>query len=257
MAWSDGPHWPWLRVRPPEVEAVSLQLARGARLGVVGGSGSGKSTLARGLLGLMRPRAGVVRWLGEDLAGMSNARQRALRPRVQMVFQDPWRSLDPMQRIDAMLDEALRCAPQAPAAGARATQARALLDAVGLHEQALRRWPSQFSGGQRQRIAIARALATAPEVLVCDEATSALDHDTRNQVLDLLDRLAHERGLALLFITHDLDAVARLCEQLLVLEGGRVVERGATAERLVRPRSRALQEMVAALPRPDHRIHSP
>lgn len=244
LRWTSA-RWPWRRAAPAQVEALSLQLARGGRLGVVGGSGSGKSTLARGLLGLLAPVSGEVRWFGESLAKLPPRELRRLRPRVQMVFQDPFRSLDPLQRVDAMLAEAAQRAP-----AAERLTALELLRAVDLDAGASRRWPAQFSGGQRQRLAIARALATAPQVLVCDEATSALDHDTRDQVLAVLDRLARQRGLALLFIAHDLAAVARLCTHLLVLERGRVVEQGATAELLAQPRSAALREMLAAVPQP-------
>lgn len=249
LAWDNGPRWPGQVAPPAQIDGVTLRLARGGRLGIVGGSGSGKSTLARGLLGLLAPRSGVVRWFGQPLAAFEPAELRALRPRVQMVFQDPYRSLDPLQRIDAMLDEALRrAAPARPAADRRAAAGR-LLAAVGLQADALLRWPSQFSGGQRQRLAIARALASEPDVLICDEATSALDHDVRDQILDLLDGLARSRGLALLFIAHDLEAVARLCDHLLVIEDGRVVEQGASADLLAHPASAALRALVDALPR--------
>jgi peptide/nickel transport system ATP-binding protein len=240
--------WPWTAPVSPILSDVDVDLPAGLRLGVVGSSGSGKSTLARALLGLLRPLHGEVRWFGDVLSALSETRRRALRPRLQMVFQDPMRSLDPLQRVDAMLDEALRRGVPASAAE-RAQRAAAVLVDVGLDADALLRYPNQFSGGQRQRLAIARALATDPTVLICDEATSALDSATQNQILDLLDRLARDRGLALLFIAHDLIAVARLCQQVLVLEQGRVVEQGNAAERIAAPQSQALRELVEALPR--------
>ncbi|HWS28374.1 MAG TPA: ATP-binding cassette domain-containing protein, partial [Xanthomonadales bacterium] len=175
------------------------------------------------------------------------------RSRVQLVFQDPFRSLDPMQRVDGMLIEALGYADPPVPADERQQAARAALIDVGLDAAALHRYPSQFSGGQRQRLAIARALATRPRVLICDEATSALDHDTQAQILALLDQLARERQLALLFISHDLHAIARLCDSLLVLDRGRVVETGVPASLLVNPASDALRALVEALPRP--RMH--
>ena len=227
---------------------IDLALAGGARLGVVGSSGSGKSTLARALLGLLPPQRGLVRWFDEDFASMPERRRRRLRPRLQMVFQDPFRSLDPLQSVARMLDEALQRTP-GTTAPERAQRARELLRAVDLDDTALIRYPSQFSGGQRQRLALARALATQPDVLICDEATSALDSATQNQVLGLLDRLAAKRGIALLFISHDLGAIARLCQQVLVLEGGRVVEQGAASARMAAPKSAALRELVEALPR--------
>ena len=249
LAHAEGPRWPWQAPVLPALRDATLALAAGQRLGVVGGSGSGKSTLARGLLGLLRPRAGGVQWFGRELHALDRATLRRWRPRVQMVFQDPYRSLGPMQRVDAMLDEALALAGTPAVPGARAAAAVAALAAVGLDSSALARYPAQFSGGQRQRLAIARALATAPEVLVCDEATSALDSETQWQILQLLDRLAAARGLALLFISHDLAAVRWLCDELLVLERGRVVEHGAAKELLALPGSMALRALLDALPR--------
>ncbi len=247
IRYARGRRWPWQAPPLPVLSDIDLALAGGARLGVVGSSGSGKSTLARALLGLLPPQRGQVRWFGEDCAGLHERRRRSLRPRLQMVFQDPFRSLDPLQSVARMLDEALQHAPGRDALG-RARRARELLAAVDLDDSALTRYPSQFSGGQRQRLALARALATDPDVLICDEATSALDSATQNQVLELLDRLASERGIALLFISHDLGAVARLCQQVLVLEGGRVVEQGDARARMAAPQSRALRELVEALP---------
>jgi peptide/nickel transport system ATP-binding protein len=148
-----------------------------------------------------------------------------------------------------MLAEAFASAAEPPPTAERPTAARAVLAEVGLDAGALSRYPSQFSGGQRQRLAIARALATRPQVLICDEATSALDHSTQAQILDLLDRIACERGTALLFVSHDLEAVAWLCDSMLVLDGGRVVESGAPRALLANPASAALRALVGALPR--------
>lgn len=230
------------------VEGLSLSLAPGERLAVVGSSGSGKSTLARGLLGLMPVLSGRVDWFGRSLSELESRQLRRWRRRVQMVFQDPYRTLDPLQRVDRMLFEALSFAPTPPTAGQQLDRALALLREVGLDEAALWRYPSQFSGGQRQRLAIARALACEPEVLICDEATSALDPAVQAQILDLLDSLATLRGLALLFISHDLGAVARLCQRLLVMDQGRAVETGPVASLLANPQSPALRALVAALP---------
>ncbi len=240
--------WPWSPKAPVVVDSLSLSLAPGERLAVVGSSGSGKSTLARGLLGLMPAASGRVDWFGRSLAGLEPRQLRRWRRRVQMVFQDPFRTLDPLQRVDRMLIEALRFAPTPPVADQQLNRARALLREVGLDEAALWRYPSQFSGGQRQRLAIARALACEPEVLICDEATSALDHAVQAQILDLLDGLANQRGLALLFISHDLGAVARLCQRLLVMDQGRAVETGPVAALLANPQSDALRALVAAVP---------
>ncbi len=249
LDYADGWRWPWQVAPKPALEAVTVELAAGQRLGVIGSSGSGKSTLARGLLGLMRPRSGRVDWFGHEFAALDRRSRRRWRARVQLVFQDPFRSLDPMQRVDAMLAEALGSACDPPAVGERPAAARAALAEVGLDASALSRYPTQFSGGQRQRLAIARALATRPQVLVCDEATSALDHATQAQILELLDRIARERGTALLFVSHDLEAVAWLCDSMVVLDGGRVVESGAPRALLANPSSAALRALVEALPR--------
>ncbi len=250
LSHASGPRWPWQPAPAPALRGATLTLAAGQRLGVVGGSGSGKSTLARGLLGLLRPSAGKVQWFGHELRALDLPTLRRFRRRVQMVFQDPYRSLDPMQRIDAMLHEALAFASVPGAPGERQTAALAALESVGLDSSALRRYPAQFSGGQRQRLAIARALACGPEVLVCDEATSALDSETQWQILQLLDRLAAARGLVLVFISHDLDAVRWLCDALLVLDRGEVVEQGVAKALLAQPASNALRALVEALPRP-------
>lgn len=253
LSHASGWRWPWQQAPKPTLDQVSFALAPGQRMGIVGSSGSGKSTLARGLLGLMPADSGEVLWFDQPLRTLGRANLRRWRSRVQLVFQDPFRSLDPMQRVDQMLDEALGHGDPPAPRSERAQAARAALTDVGLDAAALDRYPSQFSGGQRQRLAIARALATRPRVLICDEATSALDHDTQAQILALLDRLARQRQLALLFISHDLHAVAGLCDSLLVLDQGRVVEAGLPTTLLTNPASEALRALVAALPRPAHR----
>jgi ABC-type glutathione transport system ATPase component len=249
LEYSTGLRWPWQATPKPVLEDVTLSLTAGQRLGVVGSSGSGKSTLARGLLGLMPARGGSVEWFGHDLVALDRHVRRRWRSRVQLVFQDPFRSLDPMQRVDAMLAEAFASATEPATDAGRPAAAQAALAEVGLDASALSRYPSQFSGGQRQRLAIARAVATRPQVLICDEATSALDHATQAQILDLLDRIARGRGMALLFVSHDLEAVAGLCDSMLVLDGGRVVESGAPRALLANPASAALRALVGALPR--------
>ena len=255
LSHASGWRWPWQQASKPTLDQVSFALAPGQRMGIVGSSGSGKSTLARGLLGLMPADSGEVLWFDRPLRTLGGANLRRWRSRVQLVFQDPFRSLDPLQRVDQMLDEALGHGDPPVARSERAQAAHAALIDVGLDAAALHRYPSQFSGGQRQRLAIARALATRPRVLICDEATSALDHDTQAQILSLLDQLARERQLALLFISHDLHAVASLCDSLLVLDQGRLVEAGLPTTLLANPASDALRALVEALPRPRaHRL---
>jgi len=219
----------------PAVAGIRLQLHRGECLALLGESGSGKSSLIRALLRLLR-RGGGGRVLldGEDLLTADRPRLRALRRRIGVVFQDPTASLDPRMRVHALIAEPLRIHGLADAAGRRA-RALELLPAVGLEPALAERYPHQLSGGQRQRVAIARALALEPDLLVCDEAVSALDAHHRAGVLALLGRLKRERGLALLFITHDPEAARALAERTAVLRGGRMAALGATADILDAP----------------------
>ncbi|KFN45871.1 ATP-binding cassette domain-containing protein [Arenimonas metalli] len=220
-------HYP--RAPAPSVSEASLSLHRGECLALVGESGSGKSTLGRALLRLMRgDTRGRILVDGEDLLQAGRVRLRALRRRIGVVFQDPYASLDPRMRIGDIVAEPLRI----HALGERGeypARVAALLGAVGLDPALADRWPHQLSGGQRQRVAIARALATDPDLLVCDEAVSALDAHHRAGVLALLGRLKRERGLALLFITHDFSAARALAERTAVIAGGRLQACGDTA----------------------------
>ncbi len=207
----------WWRREEPALMAVDLALHRGERVAVHGGSGSGKSTLALALLGLKPILAGDLRWFGQSIRRLPGSALRGLRPRVQMVFQDPYRSLNPAQRIDAMLHEARSCTR-------RPTRTIAQwLEAVSLPAEYAQRYPSQLSGGQRQRLALARALATEAEVLVCDEATSALDPVNEARIVSLIDSLAEERDLALLLISHSTAVSAALCDRAIEMARGCVV----------------------------------
>jgi ABC-type glutathione transport system ATPase component len=211
------------RAPRPAVDGASLQVRRGECLALLGESGSGKSTLGRAVLGLVRHGVeGELRLLGESLRQLPAGRLRALRRRVGVVFQDPYASLDPRLRVVDIVSEPVRLHAHLDRAAARSLAA-ARLSEVGLGEEALDRHPHQFSGGQRQRIAIARALATDPELLVCDEAISALDAQVRAEVLQLLARLKRERGLAMLFITHDAEAAAALADRTLRMASGRLL----------------------------------
>jgi peptide/nickel transport system ATP-binding protein len=233
------------RAPKPALDDVSIVLHRGEGLALLGESGSGKSTLGRAVLRLLRGAQGRV-WLdGAELTALSGRDLRALRKRIGVVFQDPYASLDPRMRLGEIVSEPLRI----HALGDRASRQRKaaeLLVAVGLDPALAERYPHQASGGQRQRIAIARALACDPELLVCDEAVSALDAHHRRGVLELLARLKRERGLALLFVTHDLAAAAAVAERIAVLEAGKIVEYGETARVLGAPRHAHTQALVAA-----------
>jgi peptide/nickel transport system ATP-binding protein len=235
------------RAPRPALDGVDIELRRGQGLALVGESGSGKSTLGRVLLRLLRGAQGRVSIDGVDLGSLDAAALRRLRARTGVVFQDPYASLDPRLRVAEIVAEPLRIHGNLDKAARRARAAELLRD-VGLDEAMLDRYPHQFSGGQRQRIAIARALATSPDLLVCDEAVSALDAHHRAAILALLARLKRERGLALLFVTHDLAAAAAVAERIAVLEAGRIVETGPTAQVLSAPRHAHTRALLAARP---------
>ena len=213
------------------VDGVSFTIPRGGTLALVGESGCGKSTVARALVRLLTPTSGRIELDGTDIARMPERQLRPLRRKVQMVFQDPYGSLDPHLTAEQIVAEPLRHRPRAE----REREAARLIDQVGLPSSALHRHPGEFSGGQRQRIGIARALATSPELLVCDEATSALDVSVQAQVLQLLADLQAERGLTYLFISHNLGVVRQISQQILVMRAGRVVEGGDTEQVLRAP----------------------
>jgi len=229
------------------VNGVSLRLERGRTLALVGESGSGKSTTARALLRLVEPSAGSVRLLDTELTGLDRRRLRTMRRHAQMVFQDPYSSLDPSMVIDEIIAEPLRVHTRMNAVE-RAARVRESLELAGLSARFLGRRPHEFSGGQRQRVAIARALATRPEVVVADEAVSALDVSTRNQILNLLKDLQDELGLSYLFISHDLGVVSHLAHDIAVMYLGTIVEQGPTAEVFARPAHPYTRALVSAAP---------
>jgi ABC-type glutathione transport system ATPase component len=230
------------------LDDVSLAVDAGGSVGLVGESGAGKSTIVRLLLGLSAPRDGAVLFDGAPLDRRDRALLRRFRAAVQPVFQDPYSSLDPRQRVDRIVGEPLRSLGIARGSDAETRVADALA-AVGLAPDTARRYPHEFSGGQRQRIAIARALVSRPRVLLADEPVSALDVTTRVQVIDLLARLRAETGLALVMVSHDLGAVAALCERTVVLQAGRVVEAAPTADILRSAQTDYARRLVAAVPR--------
>ncbi|WP_439577155.1 ABC transporter ATP-binding protein [Elioraea sp.] len=239
------------RARPVQaVRAVDLAIARGEAVGVVGESGSGKSTLGRLLLGLIPPSEGSITFDGEPIAGASRSAWRRLRRRMQIVFQDPFGSLDPRRRVGAQIADGLVIHGLVAPSG-RDGRVAALLRQVGLEPAHARRFPHEFSGGQRQRVGIARALAAEPDFLVADEPVSALDVSIQAQILALLDDLRLRLGLTLLFISHDLHVVRHLCDRVVVMYLGRVMEEGpvrAVFEAPAHPYTRAL---LSATPRLD------
>jgi peptide/nickel transport system ATP-binding protein len=236
--------------RAPEVQAldgVSFELHAGRSLGVVGESGSGKSTLARLVMALEQPCAGSVRLDGVDLHALSPAALRQTRSQLQMVFQDPFGSLDPRRTVLQTVAEPLAVLQGAGRAEQR-ERAAEVLDAVGLGAADLLKYPHEFSGGQRQRIAIARALITRPRLIVADEPVSALDVSVQAQVLNLMQDLQDRCGLTYLFISHDLAVVDLVCDEVLVLHQGRVVERGAPAALFRHPQQAYTRRLLAAVP---------
>ncbi|MDN5726937.1 MAG: ATP-binding cassette domain-containing protein [Propionibacteriales bacterium] len=233
------------------VDGVNLTLRKGQTLGVVGESGSGKSTLARLLVGVEKPTAGTVKVQGTDITTMGRAGVRRLRRDIQMIFQDPYTSLNPRMSVGAIVGEPFSIHPAAAPKGSRDAAVQDLLDLVGLNPDHINRYPHQFSGGQRQRIGIARALALRPKILICDEPVSALDVSIQGQVINLLERLQNELGLAYLFIAHDLSVVRHIADEVAVMYLGRVVESGSDAavyEEAMHPYTQAL---LSAVPVPD------
>jgi peptide/nickel transport system ATP-binding protein len=228
------------------VDGVSIALNRGETLGVVGESGSGKSTLARCIARFIDPTGGEIRIGGDEIGKLTRRELTPFRRRVQVIFQDPYRSFNPRRRIgDSIVEGPLNYGVPRAEAWQRA---RSLLDLVGIDARALERYPHEFSGGQRQRIAIARALAMEPELLIADEAVSALDVSVQAQVLDLLESIRDRLDLAMLFITHDLRVAARLCDSVAVMLNGKVVEYGAAEAVFLAPQHEYTKTLFAAAP---------
>jgi len=228
------------------VDGIDLALYKGQTLGIVGESGSGKSTAARCVARLIEPSGGSVILDGHDIAGLGERSLHPYRRRIQVVFQDPYRSLNPRRTVgQSIIEGPLNYGIDRVEALKRA---RGLLETVGIDVNALDRYPHQFSGGQRQRIAIARALAMQPEILVADEAVSALDVSVQAQVLELLEKIRDRFGISILFITHDLRVAARLCDRIIVMQRGKIVEAADTAALFADPQHDYTKQLFAALP---------
>ncbi|MCW5720464.1 MAG: ABC transporter ATP-binding protein [Devosia sp.] len=241
------------------VEDVSFDIRRGSTVGLVGESGSGKTTVGRSILRLVEPTGGQALFEGTDIFALKAREMRAWRKRLQIVFQDPYSSLNPRMRIDAILGEALD-ACGFPRGAARKARVAELMGLVGLPPEYARRFPHEFSGGQRQRIGIARALAVEPDFIVADEPVSALDVSVQAQVLNLLGELQQRLGLTMLFIAHDLSVVEYLCDEVVVMYLGRVMERGPSRQVYAKPRHPYTRALLATAPVPDptrKRTHVP
>jgi peptide/nickel transport system ATP-binding protein len=234
------------------VDGVSLAIAPGETLALVGESGCGKTTLARAVLRLQEPSAGQVFVAGEALGGLRGEALRRKRRDMQIVFQDPFSSLNPRMKVGSILEEGMAALLPELDARSRAARVAVLLDQVGLPPEAAGRYPHEFSGGQRQRIAIARALAVEPKLLILDEPTSALDVSVQAQILNLLADIQTQRGLAYLFITHNLSVVGYLAQRVAVMRAGRILEEGGAEQVLTRPSSGYTRQLLDAVPGRKH-----
>ena len=237
------------------VRDVSFDVRPGQTLGVVGESGSGKSSLGRLLIRLMEVDGGQILFEGRDIATLSETEFRSLRPKVQMIFQDPFASLNPRMNVGAILTVGPIAHGMKPARARE--QARELLQTVGLDAGSFSRYPHEFSGGQRQRIGIARALMFKPSLLVADEAVSALDVSIQAQILELLNQIQRETGVAMIFITHDLRVASQICDEIAVMQKGRIVEYGPPSTIFRNPAADYTRELVAAIPGEDLEAKTP
>ena len=232
------------------VDGITFDIRRGETLGLVGESGCGKSTTGRALLRLYKPTAGRISFNGTDIAPLEGGRLRAMRPKMQMIFQDPQASLNPRLTVGSIVGEPLSEHGVLDAAGRRA-RVRELLDQVGLNPDYVNRYPHEFSGGQRQRIGIARALALDPDFIVCDEPIAALDVSIQAQVVNLLQDLQRKLGLTYLFISHDLSMVRHIADRVAVMYLGKIVELASVSEIFASPRHPYTKALLSAMPEPD------
>lgn len=243
-----GESW-WTRRDLVALEGASFRMAANECLGVVGESGSGKSTLARLVAGLQAPTAGSIRLDGVELTTASAADWRKARRMLQIVFQDPVGSLDPLMRVDRIVEEPMATLCPELDAAARRERVQRLLDDVALPRRLLTRFPHELSGGQCQRVSIARALSVEPRVLILDEALSALDVSVQARMAALLEEIRRRRGLAMLFVSHSLGLVRRLCDRVIVLKDGRIVESGPVRSICEAPEHPYTRALVAAVPK--------
>ena len=232
------------------VDGVSFQVQRGETLGLVGESGSGKSTACRAVLQLIKPTSGSVKFEGREIAGLGQRQMRPLRREMQMIFQDPYASLNPRKRVGQIVGDPLK--RQGVASGSELRrQVQELLVRVGLSSEHFNRFPHEFSGGQRQRIGIARALSLKPKLVICDEPVSALDVSIQAQIVNLLDDLQDEFGLAYLFVAHDIGVVRHISDRIAVMNEGKIVEQGSADQVCEHPKDAYTKKLLAAVPIPD------
>jgi oligopeptide transport system ATP-binding protein len=234
------------------VDGISFSVKKGETLGLVGESGSGKSTACRAVLQLLKPTSGSVKFEGREIAGLRRRDLRPLRREMQMIFQDPYASLNPRKRIGQIVGDQLKIQKVASGKELR-TRVEALLDRVGLSPEHYNRFPHEFSGGQRQRIGIARALALEPKLVFCDEPVSALDVSIQAQIVNLLDDLQDEMGLTYVFVAHDIGVVRHISDRIAVMNHGKIVETGDADQVCEHPRDDYTKKLLAAVPIADPR----
>jgi oligopeptide transport system ATP-binding protein len=234
------------------VDGIGFKVERGETLGLVGESGSGKSTACRAVLQLIKPTSGSVKFEGREIVGSGRRQMRPLRREMQMIFQDPYASLNPRKRVGQIVGEPLKLQKVASGSDLR-RQVQELLERVGLSPEHYNRFPHEFSGGQRQRIGIARALALKPKLVICDEPVSALDVSIQAQIVNLLDDLQDEFGLAYLFVAHDIGVVRHISDRIAVMNEGKIVEQGTADQVCENPQHDYTKKLLSAVPIPDPR----
>jgi oligopeptide/dipeptide ABC transporter ATP-binding protein len=236
------------------VDGISFDVMRGETLGIVGESGCGKSTTARLLMRLMEPTSGSIRFDGREIANTKGAALKAQRREMQMIFQDPYSSLNPRKTVGTIISEPYAIHGLHPGEGARKKAVQEIMDIVGLNPEHYNRYPHEFSGGQRQRIGVARALALRPKMIIADEPVSALDVSIQAQILNLLRDLQRDLGLTLVFIAHDLSVVRHMCDRIAVMYLGKIVELASSAELYAHPRHPYTGALMSAVPVADPRL---